>query len=193
VDPTVRRHDGFYLRMGIGLGYGRATTKGTVSGSEVKATYSGTGPAFEIMLGGTVAPGLVIGGGILELDVVNPTVDVESSDPTLNSLFTGRSNFSGFFGFNTIGPFIDWFPADTGGAHVGGMVGLGLIHLEGSRGVGGSLWTGYDFWIGQQWSLGAEVRGTLASGRRNVWFGNEQIEFRDFGGTLELLFTALLH
>ena len=194
VDPTAHRHDGFYLRMGIGLGYGWATTKTTVSGSELKATYSGTGPAFELLLGGTVARGFVVGGGLLELDILNPTIEVQSSDLTMSSVFilSAGSTFSGL-GFNTVGPFFDWFPDETGGAHIGGMFGLGVIHLEGNLGFGGSLWGGYDFWVAKQWSLGAELRGTLASGSRDYFLRSQAVEFHDTGGTVELLFTALLH
>jgi hypothetical protein len=179
--------------MGIGIGYGQATTKGVAGGTELSTTYKGTGPVFEIMLGGTVARGFVIGAGVLELDIINPSV--ESNVPGVNSNTVGSANSFGAtaLGFNTFGPFIDWFPDETGGAHFGGMVGLGVIHLEDNVGIGGSLWGGYDFWVGKQWSLGGELRGTLASGGREVRLGSQSVEFHETGGTLELLFTALLH
>lgn len=193
MDVTVHRHDGLYLRMGIGLGYGHATTTGTIQGTDVKGTYEGLGPAYELLIGGTPFAGFVIGGGFVGQDVVSPTVTIESNDPSVPSSL----DLSGALGVGALGPFVDWFPDPTGGAHVGAMIGFGLTGLKGDSGIGGSLWTGYDFWVGSQWSLGAELRAAVASGHRNVDLGlglfDESPRFEDRAQTYELLFTALLH
>jgi hypothetical protein len=75
-----------------------------------------------------------------------------------------------------LGVLVDWFPDPTGGWHVGGLAGIGLIGISdaavkdsgapvvedaGAFSFGGGLLGGYDFWIGPQWSGGLYV---LASG-----------------------------
>ena len=63
-----------------------------------------------------------------------------------------------------LGVLVDWFPQPTGGWHVGAIAGLGVVTLSDSDirtssglGFGGSLFGGYDFWIGAQWSLGLQA------------------------------------
>lgn len=198
-DPHAHRHDGFYFRFGIGAGYGRAKTTGTLGSTDLTAHYSGAGPAYELLFGGTVARGFVVGGGFLGQDISDPSTTIESNDPSVPSTL----NVSGALGVLALGPFIDWFPDDTGGAHVGAMVGLGGVGLKDRSGnadvgIGGSLWTGYDFWIANQWSLGGELRAVFAQGTREVdapstgFFGNTA-RFDDSAASFELVFTALLH
>ena len=43
-NPHARRHDGLYLRMGTGIGYGLVKTKDAVG--EISATFEGTGLAI---------------------------------------------------------------------------------------------------------------------------------------------------
>lgn len=217
-NPTAHRHDGFYLRMGIGVGYGHIHSSGTLTDTNLgssttdqgdfDATYDGAGPAYELLIGGTVARGLVIGGGLVGQDISNPKVRLN----TTGNLIVSGSNVTtnGSLGVGALGPFIDWFPDERGGLHFGGMVGLALIGLDNGNGntdtgIGGSLWTGYDFWISDQWSLGAEARAVGVSAKRqfsdNVTSGSLfSSSFSGINGTLddrgssfELLFTALYH
>jgi hypothetical protein len=83
------------------------------------------------------------------------------------------------------------------------MIGVAAIGLsdggdeddnESSTGWGGSLWGGYDFWVANQWSLGAEGRIAYLSTHRD--FGGSSTvnaEADDRGLTFEVLFTALYH
>lgn len=201
-DGTWRHHDGFYLRLGIGIGFGRVNSTGEFGerGSDAlvdfDAQYSGIGAAYELLIGGTPGSGVVVGGGFVGQDI---------SDPKVESGFVGLSNASsassdGSLGLLLLGPFIDWFPAPKGGFHVGAMLGIATIGLSSSQtdddlsdGFGGSLWTGYDFWIGEQWSLGSELRAAFLSTHREL---DEQLvsgEINDTGSSFELLFTALYH
>jgi hypothetical protein len=197
----ARRHDGFYFRMGIGTGYGRAKTSGSIAGTSLTAHYEGAGPAFEFLFGGTPAKGFVVGGGLVGQDIWDPETTIDSNDPSVPSSL----DVNGALGVLALGPFIDWFPDDTGGAHVGAMVGIGGIGLKDRSGnpdfgLGGSLWAGYDFWVADQWSLGGELRAVVARGTRDVdarspgsslSFASSQ--FEDSAASFELLFTALLH
>src|SRR5512146_2348846 len=61
LEPRSRRyHDGFYLRLSMGLGALWATSKTDNVG--YNETTTGTGGAIDVMAGGTPAPGLVVGG-----------------------------------------------------------------------------------------------------------------------------------
>lgn len=144
------------------------------------------------MIGGTVGKGIVIGGGFVGQDISNPNVQTSSDVLGLN----GNVAANGALGVGVLGPFIDWFPDVTGGAHIGAMLGIGLIGLQDENnnpdtGPGGSLWAGYDFWIADQWSLGAEARAGVASARRH--FSDINQDLRDSASTFELVFTALYH
>lgn len=187
-DTSKRNHDGFYLRMGMGPGYGRVVAEGAGS-NDVKATYKGWGPAFELLLGGTLGSGFVLGGGFVGQDVSEPDLEVESRSVNVSGTVEDQS-----LGILTIGPFIDWYPDPKGGAHVGVMIGPAEVGLQdddgqSSTGLGGSLFGGYDFWIGDQWSLGLEGRVVAASTehtRNDASFDNAAMSY-------QVLFTALLH
>jgi hypothetical protein len=193
VDPTARRHDGFYLRMSLGIGYGRAEATGTLGGADTSTTYSGLGPAFALLIGGTVGHAVVIGGGFVGQDVSDPevTFEMEGVEP-----FGDSFRAEGALGVGVLGPFVDWFPDEHEGFHFGGMVGLSLIGLRDdrdnfSRGFAGSLWAGYDFWIADQWSLGAELRGVWGQGSRDFTRFDGSLD--DRASSYEVLFTALYH
>jgi hypothetical protein len=189
-------HDGFYLRLGTGIAYGRVHSSGTLSygtrdtGTSLTATYEGWGPAYELLIGGTVARGFVLGGGFVGQDISDPTLTVNSDE------FSERMVVEGSLGVGALGPFIDWFPNENKGLHFGTMVGFALLGLSNgsgktSSGIAGSLWGGYDFWVSRQWSIGAEARVAAVRASRTL---------SGYGGTLhdqaisaELLFTALYH
>ena len=50
----------------------------------------------------------------------------------------------------------------------------------------------YDFWIADQWSLGAEARAMVISGNRQ-FFDSLIGTIEDRGSSFELLFTVLYH
>jgi hypothetical protein len=176
--------------MGIGTGYGFVKTEGNLSGENVSGTFGGAGPAVELLIGGTVSAGFVVGGGVLGQYVWDPDLE-----PMPGSGVGADNPF--FIGL--VGPFIDWFPVETGGTHFGVMPGLGSSGLQRDNALGASVWGGYDFWISNQWSLGAELRATGMRGKRdivvfrNLSTGLENATFEQSAGTVQLLFTALLH
>lgn len=190
VDRTVRLHDGFYLRMGIGYGSGSVKSTGKLGESDVTAKYTGSGASYELMLGGTLGSGFVLGGGFVGQDISDPKLSVEISGGGSGSGVISNQSL----GVVVLGPMIDWFPDPHGGGHIGAMLGIGSIGLRGdddkaSSGTGGSLWGGYDFWVGQQWSLGPELRFVRVSSKRDV-LGKR---WEDSATSVELLFTALYH
>src|SRR6188474_2336923 len=63
---SARTHDGFYLRLGGGLGYVADSVESEdlpFVGGTIEASLTGGAFATDVALGGAVAPGLIIGGG----------------------------------------------------------------------------------------------------------------------------------
>ena len=175
--------------MGMGAGYGRVVAEGSVADQDVKATYTGFGPALELLIGGTIGSGFVLGGGFAGQDLSEPDVEVETQDDTLSDTMDNEA-----LGISVVGVFLDWFPDPKGGAHVGLMVGPASIGLQDDNNdsasvIGGALFGGYDFWVGDQWSLGAQARVVMASADHDRL--DNTFDDSALGG--QLLFSALLH
>jgi hypothetical protein len=186
-------HDGFYLRLSLGANGQRSTVESDRANvSDLKVT--GGGLSFDILVGGTPTPGLVIG-GILAADAASkPTVKqdgVESNDDFDSALAL-------------IGPFIDGFFDPEGGFHVGGALGLTAYAFDNRSitednnknfgGGGASVWVGYDAWVSSQWSIGGMLRLTGASGTRDLVDASNVTETQKAtSGSFALLFTALYH
>jgi len=147
------RHDGFSLRMGPIAG----VLSMSVTASDT--TRSADAGAFggELAAGFTLGGGLVLGLGATALHAPSPSAGFRSLDVW------------------QLGPWLDYYPDPSAGWH--GMLTLApqvLVARESagtSRGVGigGSLWLGYDAWIGSEWSTGIALGGAfaVASGKRD--------------------------
>jgi hypothetical protein len=170
-DPSVRNHDGFYLRLGLGFGGMTLNRDSTYSVTGIngidangESKIAGGGGAFELSIGGTVGSGIVICGTLYTQTVQEAKLEPEDGE---------ERDLDGNLNFVLLGPGIHWYPSPTGGFHVGltlGIAGAVAKTPEGSRfenlggvGGGGSLAIGYDFWIADQWSLGPMLRLTGAN------------------------------
>ena len=83
----------------------------------------------------------------------------------------GGREQTGLEGMNVsaLGPFVDYYPDETGGFHLQGFVGYAQVAFE-TQSAGRSKESqqpdglalagaaGYDFWVGDQWSLGLLFR-----------------------------------
>src|SRR5690348_15566979 len=75
-----RTRDGLYLRLGVGGSGLSMTRSGHVSAGGSAPTYvgdstiAGGGGAFELTLGGTLRPGLVLGGTLVDQTVTKPSL-----------------------------------------------------------------------------------------------------------------------
>jgi hypothetical protein len=181
---SYRLHDGFYARASMGFGsMGTSIDDDDASGRDLQG--SGTALGFDLMIGGSPAPGVAIGGALLAQGAVSAELDRGSG-------FAAQDrNFS----IAILGPFIDGFPMPNKGFHLGGTLGLAALSFEsadGDRlgetaGFGGAAWVGYDFWVADEWSVGPLFRlaGTLTR--------NEEDEIDASSLSAVLLFTALYH
>jgi len=161
-EETAHTHDGFYFRTGLGFGWGQVTAKV----DDIEATYTGSGWLLDLLFGGTIGNTVVIGGGFLIHEIVDPKLEVNSEE-----FGDATEELEGGLGVVTLGPFVDFFFGPHDGGHIGSMIGAASIGLEDddaelSEGWGFSLFGGYDFWVSDEWSLGINGRYMYAKGER---------------------------
>lgn len=186
-------HDGFYLRMGVGVGGGHAsisTNRDSASNFDVGAG----GLALNLWMGGTPWSGVAVG-GLLSLQGINESETVVEGDTTDEDVDAA---------LGLLGVFIDAFPDPQRGLHVGGSLGLSGLSTKASGdrlknqlrvkdydggGLGASAWVGYMGFVGPEWSLGGMLQFT------GVVTGQEEddLKRRGTGWGLNLSFTALYH
>ena len=184
VPRSYHMHDGFYARVGPGIGWvgsDWSMTSPTLASGDTQA--GGTSLALDLMVGGSPSRGVAVGGALLSHLML--ATDVSSGDEDLGS---------GDLNLLLVGPFIDGFPSPTQGWHFGGTVGLARAHLKVQSqtvtgwGLGGAAWAGYDAWVGDEWSVGGMGRFMLTR------TGGESDVFSDISATattFTLSFTAL--
>jgi hypothetical protein len=147
------------MRLGLGL----ADTSVWGRGPYGNASISGIGIALSAAFGGPIARGLVLGGALRITDGVGEFTG-GPPDATANA---GASLAQ------ILGVFVDWYPAPADGWHVGSQVGLGVTGISDSQmrdssavAFAGSIFGGYDWWIGPQWSLGVLMSLSTASSEK---------------------------
>jgi hypothetical protein len=148
--PDAYRHDGLYFRISNGFGYAAFSGSGPSGDASIHQFSPGSGALLAI--GGTPTEGLVVAGALRA--VMARGRFHGGPQPEHNATANNAQ----------LGVLVDWFPQPTGGWHVGALAGLGVIAVVDSDikdsnglGFGGSLFGGYDFWIGAQWSLGLQA------------------------------------
>ena len=154
-------HGGTYARLTLG----GAALMGTFDDAEIRdgdRDLDGQAIGVDAHLGTAPVPGFAL--GFMLTYLVAPSVHYErdgaGSDGSLSSA--------------QLGVFLDGFPWPRAGLHLGTAVGFAFVELRdielqfkelqrddvATSGLGLSLWTGYDFWVASDWSLGPMLRGT---------------------------------
>ncbi len=170
VDRSRRRHDGFYFRFALGLGMGHehvtsdrplpSTSAFSFFPTPLDASGGAFAAATEMAVGFTPFPGVVLGVGSFTATL--PALSAKSKDPS-----TGNYDFL-VSQLSVIGPLVDWYFFPKYGFHAEAspgvatyVAGAGEPRTEGplaqahtAIGFGFALGVGYDWWIGDQWSLG---------------------------------------
>lgn len=138
------------------------------------ASISGLASGGGFAIGGTIARGLALA-GTLRSEMTTATFQGGPFDGAILVSRAGASTASAstnaIAAAVEIGLLADWYPNPAGGWHVGVSGGLGgttvtnLANNGSMVGLGGSgsLFGGYDWWIGPSWSLGLMVVGSAAS------------------------------
>lgn len=193
-EPGYHLHDGFYLRMSLGAGWMTHRIEYSRSGAD-DVRVKGGGAGIDLLLGGTLTPGLVLGGGVFSVNASDPRVETGGSSFDLN----GEASLA------LIGPFVDGFFDSRGGFHLGGGIGFSSFNVKPDdagtdfddekpyNGGGITLFTGYDAWISPDWSLGGYVRFLAATGKREIEVQGQTTEERAQSFGFSILFTALHH
>ncbi|MDX2052388.1 MAG: hypothetical protein SFV15_08365 [Polyangiaceae bacterium] len=160
-DLSIYRHDGFFARVSLGFGPGRATLRPTLvpPGSLLSEFGSGTikglASTGELLLGGTPTPGFVVGSGFMFWGI---------NKRASHSVNLGVVPLFVNYYLDAEGP---WFVQAFAGLATGSLSdksdrtsdagGLAL-------GAGG----GWEGWVGEQGSLGVAFRLTYASVTRDT-------------------------
>ncbi len=192
-------HDGFYLRMSLGLNLGALSRSveaevSDVVGYESDSDISGGGLGLELTIGGTPATGFVVAGTWLGAGILDAVIERDDGS---------ELELEEPLNFAMIGITLDGYVRPKAGFHLGGTLGPGvagarlpedsLFDYIGGWGWAIALHMGYDWWIGEEWSLG--VLGRLIGARLSGEDEEEEITASedDTYGALSLLFTAVHH
>ena len=152
-------HDGFYMRFGLNLGPTMVKLKPDGGGPET--SLSGLGYGFDLMFGGTPVDGLAIGGALISGQTSNPTAEAGGQERELD----GTMLLAG------IAFFADYYFDPSEGLHAQALLGFAAVDFVDSQGGSGGndptgamlgLGVGYDFWIGEEWSVGPLARVVYA-------------------------------
>jgi hypothetical protein len=157
-EAAPETHDGFYLQLNAGIGY--LSSSAEVLNTTV--TYSGVTLPSALLLGGTVGP-VVIGGGFFGDYAFSPSYEVEGGgamtpDADVSMTLVG------------IGIFADIYPDPKKGLHFQPFIGWGGLETTVNGDAGGSDPTGlvlavaggYDWFVSDNWSIGAMGRFAYA-------------------------------
>lgn len=158
----MHRHDGFYLRLGLGVGNFSFTADVEEDGQKAATVEtSGIVPMSEVAFGGTIAPGVVLGGGIYTAGTAGGSRDFDIT-PEGGGGSVSEELDTGPFGM--VGPFIDIYPNPEQGLHIQAAVGFATYSVTepssesvddiSLTGLGLMAGVGYEWWIGEQWSFG---------------------------------------
>jgi hypothetical protein len=192
-------HDGFYLRFGGGVSLLDVNRETDRSGSQGSLAYGGSsevsGVALnaEVSIGATPLRKLVIAGTAVLLTM-------SSADLKLGS--GARLSLDSSQNVLLFAPTADVYLDPDRGFHFGGGLGFAMLRANvddsafstiGGTGVGLTLHTGYDFWVGDDWCLGGQIRGVLAAVQGSQSTPTLSVSERDSIAAISLAFTALYH
>jgi hypothetical protein len=186
-------HDGFYLRVGAGPIYARASLR-TDRVSEPDIDLRGLGGAFELWIGGTPGRGLSVGGLAGASQIDTNEAKVGSQDHASGELET-----------LLVGVFIDAFPDPRRGFHFGGLVAGSATNVTteaedelpatkfAGAGIYVAVFAGLDVWVARQWSFGALLRLGGSLGREDSKRDGRDLTVQDSTYTGQVLINLLCH
>jgi hypothetical protein len=131
---------------------------------DFESDVSGHGIATELALGGTIASGFVLGGGLYATDVGE--VDLDASFGVSGGTGEVSETTVEMNSFGLLGLFGDWYFDPKGGLHAQAALGIGVASIEhpltsdeiAMGGLGWMLGIGYEAFIADEWSLGGLAR-----------------------------------
>ena len=123
--------------------------------------FDGTTSLFELLLGGTPAPGLVLGAGLIGSSIMQPTSTLDGVEEELDNVSVNISQLMLFAQFYT-DPHAGFYLQALFGYATSSITIDNITYETDPSGPVGGLGLGYDFWVSNQWSLGPLFRFTYA-------------------------------
>jgi hypothetical protein len=157
--PGFHTHDGFYLSMGIGPGFGDIKNEAT-NYSYRTAEYSGIGGQFDFRIGGTIADNLILSFDAGGRSILSPELAIDGTtlgtaeDITITDVIMG------------VGLTYYFMPSNI---FISGTIGWGSFTVQvmdyyhsGSTkpGLGLQFKFGKEWWVSTDWGLG--IAGGIA-------------------------------
>ncbi len=160
--------EGLYLRVGLGLAYGRTQVR-TDRVSQPDVDLAGAGPALDAWLGWALARGLFVGPALSYFGQSDSRAELGE-----------RERVEGSSRTVLIAAFIDAYPSTRRREHFGGLIGFGKLTQSvqerpdvaayGGGGLGFAAFAGYDFPLAHDWALGGLLKlgGTVGEESRKL-------------------------
>jgi hypothetical protein len=159
----VEAHDGFFLRLTLGFGAGDTTleapedtTLGVFGGTEL--SFSGFSGFFSVDVGASLVENLILHGRISDFLTPGPTVSIDGDE-------IGDADSDASTGWILVAPALTYYimPANI---YLTVAPGATRVVVDtGSGTTGRSQWgfglnadAGIEWWVGDQWGLGAALR-----------------------------------
>jgi hypothetical protein len=160
--------DGFYLRIVDGVGFAHLSGDGP-SGS---ASVSGLGSISTLAIGSSIARRLVLAFLVQAAEassdfeggpLAGATLSVDGNETPASETAIATAS--------VLGGFLDWYPMESSGLHLGIGAGLNIVTLVNNAddstlvgvGGGGTLLVGYDWPVARTWALGVALVASGAS------------------------------
>lgn len=149
-----QRHDGFMLRLALGMGY--ANTPAEATGDYDDITIHGSCGTFSFDIGGAIAENLALHARFSDSVQVDPRVSIEGNDSELDW------SFAGFL----IAPALTYYFVPLN-VYVTAALGLSWLitirdrsssDLNSVTGFGANLDLGKEWWVSDNWGLGVSAR-----------------------------------
>jgi hypothetical protein len=147
----VHQHDGFYLRMAGGIGYAQLV-ENDVMGSDLK--FSGVAGASRFQIGGTVSDNLIIYGEFGGVIQTEPTMEWVGESGSTSDVKVSVFDFGGGITYYLM-PVNVYFA-------LGLLINRAELEFnnrkaESEYGIGFNAMVGKEWWVGEDWGIGATV------------------------------------
>lgn len=172
---NINNHDGFFLRMLLGFGQTDLKEEMDYGGD---LNMSGVGTEFRVQIGGCVAENLIFYGDLGGVVVITPKIEWAGSSTSIDNSSLSISEFGGgltyyFMPQNIYVSFSALLPIAT--------IEFNNIKGESNMGFGFFLSAGKEWWIAEQWGLGAALYGSYGSMKDKGDFADNAISTYSFG------------
>ena len=150
-DVGIHQHDGFFLRMLFGVGYADLI-ENDVMGSDLK--FSGIAGATRFQIGGTVSDNLIIYGELGAVIQTDPTMEWKGKSGSTSDVKVSVFDFGGGITYYLM-------PANVYFA-LGLLINRAELEYnnrkgESEYGIGFNAMVGKEWWVGEDWGIGATV------------------------------------